>query len=229
MKLCDQPATDDAFSPLQRLWALACATRGGGVAFRGCEQAGSKLEPIEDGFQPGNVPFRRYARGASRPHPHLNSNSIHPSTACPPPPANSCVTSCSLAFGCRFHHAQPRFNDGRHAENTSPDFKLHPNSNPLRWQFHRPTQPAFQKPRASSPSPLAASGDSTSRSRWIRDRKGRNQAAEVAGAQNRNQSQVPRPGRTEPEPALCNRTSWMLPKCSSSRCGWARPYSWQSG
>ena len=73
-KLCDQPATDDAFSSLQRPRALACATRGSfqkagesRFAAGANRKRGFSLETSRSGGTPGEHPG----------HSTLDSNSIH--------------------------------------------------------------------------------------------------------------------------------------------------------
>ena len=83
-----------------------------GVAFRGCERAALQLQPIEEGLQPGNVLFRRYARG--RPGGIHLKFQFNPQLPQPVPRHRSRLPeqlthswSWSLAFGCRSLHARP--------------------------------------------------------------------------------------------------------------------------
>lgn len=200
-----------------------------GVAFRGCERAALQLQPIEEGLQPGNVPFRRYARG--RPggiHLKFQIQSTTP-TACPPPPLTAAGTAHSqLELVSCIRLSLPSCapvisTTDSHAENTSPDLSSMPNPNPPK--LANPPTDATRIPESQSflPSPLAASGDSTSRSRWIRDRKGRNQAAEVAGAQNRNQNQGSSPENSPVQPEVVDDAQMRCGRDPTSQQMWLGP------
>ena len=225
-KLRDQPATDDAFGPLQRLRALACAARG---SFQRVRAGSFAAAANRGGASAWKRPVPAVRQGAPRGNPpEIPIQSTTP-TACPPPPLTAAGTTHSQLelISCirlSLPSCAPVISTtDSHAENTSPDLSSMPNPNPPK--LANPPTDATRIPESQSflPSPLAASGDSTSRSRWIRDRKGRNQAAEVAGAQNRNQNQGSSPENSPVQPEVVDDAQMRCGRDPTSQQMWLGP------